>query len=645
MEEWTKREKVLAIFLVGICLVSLGSYLGYAVAASTRAVTPDNIVLMDDLDSITKTSSLPWDNITDTAPIGPYNFMISTFTNDTATYYQATNGTDGKILDSWTSTNASNIIQNALNSLTLGRGNKETVKLTGYFILDSKINMTSYTILNLVDAKIYFADNSNSDLISVSSGTGVASYVEIVGGYIDFNGVNQAAGNVISWLCSNGKIIDTQIWNPKDSAIYVSPGTSSNAMENVFDRIRIRSHVEGCIGITYAYGSTDNFLTNSLIAGNTSHSMNYGVNLNSAAVQINTNHFWGVKTCVYVNNTSNSQQDGNYYNDYSKYGVHFNQNTPSVVTESNIISDGIWRIVDSDSCFYFTATETNGIRDTSVTGNTFYAASDNGEYVLDGYNTTGLVFTGNTLRNSYSSTFNSLATSTSLTISNNEGLVSSVKGTYLFSGTGTQKEFSIPIDMDLPPSSVKIVSGSSATGTNWYVSNTASTYINITYIAPFAGLTPIVSLWTNNGTSLTSATDGSLSTGTGTFTAKASTAYTDIGTFTINLGSTQKVTLAGQYSIYTNSTTAQGMVYFQWSTDGSTFYNCSNVAQNMTATGSAVYQSIPGYTVNARYVRMAVQSDTVDTAVYFKVQDIQALGLTAPVSGTNNIKFYYEAVY
>lgn len=98
------RKLGLVCALVFVLAVSIFASINVFAQSTRLTVTPDNIVLMDDLDNITKTSSLPWDNITDTAPIGPYSFMISTFTNATATYYQATNGTDGKIIDSWTST-------------------------------------------------------------------------------------------------------------------------------------------------------------------------------------------------------------------------------------------------------------------------------------------------------------------------------------------------------------------------------------------------------------------------------------------------------------------------------------------------------------------------------------------------------------
>lgn len=122
-EENSIPRKEKALVLIAILIGCLVGCVGAGWAA-TRVVTPDNIVLQDDLTAAianaTQTQSLPWDNITDTAPIGPYNFMISTFTNDTATYYQATNGTDGKILDSWTSTNKTFTIDSALKSCGTG---------------------------------------------------------------------------------------------------------------------------------------------------------------------------------------------------------------------------------------------------------------------------------------------------------------------------------------------------------------------------------------------------------------------------------------------------------------------------------------------------------------------------------------------
>lgn len=122
-----KGKAVLAIVLIVIGSLCIFPALNYVTAQAgypSLLIDPSNIVLTDDLNAAlanaTKTSSLPWDNITDTAPIGPYNFMISPFTNATATYYQATNGTDGKILDSWTSTNKTFTIDSALTSCGTG---------------------------------------------------------------------------------------------------------------------------------------------------------------------------------------------------------------------------------------------------------------------------------------------------------------------------------------------------------------------------------------------------------------------------------------------------------------------------------------------------------------------------------------------
>lgn len=131
-----KRNALISLGLITVLIICIVPAMDFVVAQTTRkTIDASNIVLTDDLNAAlanaTKTSSLPWDNITDTAPIGPYNFMISTFTNDTATYYQATNGTDGKILDSWTSTDATTVLNNAMGShIKLSDGN---FSINGHF--------------------------------------------------------------------------------------------------------------------------------------------------------------------------------------------------------------------------------------------------------------------------------------------------------------------------------------------------------------------------------------------------------------------------------------------------------------------------------------------------------------------------------
>lgn len=129
-----KRNALISLGLITVLIICIVPAMDFVVAQTTRkTIDASNIVLTDDLNAAlanaTKTSSLPWDNITDTAPIGPYSFMISHFTNATATYYQATNGTDGKILDPWTTTNATTILQNSFTQAMLENG---TVKIKAH---------------------------------------------------------------------------------------------------------------------------------------------------------------------------------------------------------------------------------------------------------------------------------------------------------------------------------------------------------------------------------------------------------------------------------------------------------------------------------------------------------------------------------
>lgn len=81
---------------------------------------------------------------------------------------------------------SSNSIQNAIDALTPNRENIETVTVSGNFIITEPINLPSHTRLNLQDAKIKVSNNLNTAWLTSSN-----ENIEIIGGIIDCNGVNQ----------------------------------------------------------------------------------------------------------------------------------------------------------------------------------------------------------------------------------------------------------------------------------------------------------------------------------------------------------------------------------------------------------------------------------------------------------------------
>ena len=104
-----------------------------------------------------------------------------------STYY-AKNGETGVIDDS--DTDPTSVIQFALDNLTAGRSNIETVKLRGDFTI-SKIIIPSICALDLREARLFQANSTNTVMIENADTINGNVGIEIMGGLIDGNRANQ----------------------------------------------------------------------------------------------------------------------------------------------------------------------------------------------------------------------------------------------------------------------------------------------------------------------------------------------------------------------------------------------------------------------------------------------------------------------
>ena len=104
-----------------------------------------------------------------------------------STYY-AKNGETGVIDDA--DTDPTSVIQFALDNLTAGRSNIETVKLRGDFTI-SKIIIPSICALDLREARLFQANSTNTVMIENADTTNGNVGIEIMGGLIDGNRANQ----------------------------------------------------------------------------------------------------------------------------------------------------------------------------------------------------------------------------------------------------------------------------------------------------------------------------------------------------------------------------------------------------------------------------------------------------------------------
>lgn len=133
-----RKEKALVLIAILIgCLVGCVS-LGWA---ATRVVTPNNIVLMEDIADL-NASSIYSPN----SGIGAYSFLISAFTNDTGTFYRAVNGTSNKVIDAWTSTDVATVTQSAIDLATSTKP-IEIVFTSGTFSGMQNLNESSFVTL------------------------------------------------------------------------------------------------------------------------------------------------------------------------------------------------------------------------------------------------------------------------------------------------------------------------------------------------------------------------------------------------------------------------------------------------------------------------------------------------------------------
>ena len=148
-------------------------------------------------------------------------------------------------------TDASTVIQAALNSLTSGRTRKEKVVLKGDFSINAEIVLKSYTILDLKDAKLTLANGVNNNMLRYEV---KATYVDIFGGILNGNCTNQTAAS--SGITDNGvdpvyrnKIIGVKICEFHDMGIklalpYLSIISQNEIHDNLIDGVYINNHAD-----------------------------------------------------------------------------------------------------------------------------------------------------------------------------------------------------------------------------------------------------------------------------------------------------------------------------------------------------------------------------------------------------------------
>jgi parallel beta-helix repeat protein len=161
-------------------------------AKPTNAAVADYLTTLDTRRIFIHQGSAVWIEIGTgggggTATFQPYTYYVY---KEGSTFY-AKNGNTGAIGSS--NSDATTVINYALDNLTPGRSNYETVKLRGDFTI-SKITIPSICVLDLREARLFQANSTNTVMIENDDTTNGNVGIEIIGGLIDGNRVNQTGG-------------------------------------------------------------------------------------------------------------------------------------------------------------------------------------------------------------------------------------------------------------------------------------------------------------------------------------------------------------------------------------------------------------------------------------------------------------------
>ena len=354
------------------------------------------------------------DAIIDEAIAGA-DYIIFIDSND-SNKIKARNGFTGAI--DYSGTDAATVINNAISNLAPGRTTKQCVKVKGNLTINTAIDVPDYTILDLRQAHLTLADNVNASVIKVHNGTGVAYFVDIIGGYIDGNLANQNAGYCIDFLGALGSVRGTQMWNGHDGGIEVEPGTSPIAYENVFEGLNVKNYGTATSGLEFLNGATDNMLTDSVFAqGSWS---GYGISVKAADNSIKGCHCYRCSTGISIRNTFGVMVVGCCL-DHLVSGVDL-LSVGSYMCEHNTVTGCFFYGAQSGGTHIALDSDTAGSnRSNSIVGNVFRLATTDPAYCIVGSNVADISIVGNSFVDGYSTAPLSL-TGTRIIATDNSGL-------------------------------------------------------------------------------------------------------------------------------------------------------------------------------------------------------------------------------
>jgi parallel beta-helix repeat protein len=194
------------------------------------------------------------------------NYLIFT---DGAGNVFAKNGRTGQI--EFSGTDAASVIQQALNALTSGRTWKEKVIVKGDFQLSSKLDIPSYTVLDLTQARLIRQPETTFNMIEVIS----KQYVDIIGGVIDGNddsvthkGVDELTQmNIMLRDSSYCSVRGVTVINSTQNGIYLLDDSHNNVITENFVARNRRAGIL-LFSKTVGKGPKYNVISNNIVTGN-----------------------------------------------------------------------------------------------------------------------------------------------------------------------------------------------------------------------------------------------------------------------------------------------------------------------------------------------------------------------------------------
>jgi len=176
----------------------------------------------------------------------------------------ARNETTGEIV--YNGTNANMVINYALNALSRGRTWKEKIILDGNFIICDTIRLPSYTILE-IRGRLLLSNNTNKPVISNSDRFAGNTQIEIIGGKIDGNWVQNTEGANVFGIQFQ-KVTDSIINNVNINNTYNSALVLYDCENVRVTNVRIVTRLStGAAGILVVDSNNIEISSGSIIAG------------------------------------------------------------------------------------------------------------------------------------------------------------------------------------------------------------------------------------------------------------------------------------------------------------------------------------------------------------------------------------------